>query len=245
MPKKLIALLFAINIVVCFSSCGNDNATEQIQKTTTNTPQNEVAPPVEEKQKGTEISSFDFVDKYISDNFFKNDIDDKEITVSNLIVDGYEIDKDGNTKIYCLAYSPEKSLIYLSDIYRMGMYGAQSESNIDTNIDESNFQLGSKKLSWVKKGRFDGNGPRFYPDMNGFLIVLEDPKKIKGLLCYDGSKSDFNTFKSYYSAPNCKYTDVINIKGTYKIKSHVESSVEHCCPKFIFENCSFTKKEIN
>ena len=242
---KVIVVFTVCNFFLCFSSCNNNPPVENKIQTTDSITKKAANDTIEDKEKVQEITSFDFIDKFRSDNFFKDDMNSKTILLTNLIVDGYEIDNNGSVKLYCLAYSPEKSLVYLSDLYRMAIYSSQSKSNIDTSIDESVFQVGSKRLSWVKHGRFDGDGPRFLPDMQGFLIVLDIPKTIKELSCYNGALSDFNTIKNYYATPNCKYTDVINVKGTFKKESHFESSSEHCCPKFIFEGCTYTKQKIN
>jgi hypothetical protein len=240
---KYILMFVSIGIICGVSSCGSDNQTDEPKSTYT--PVNTLPASNVDKENIQEVSSFDFIDKYSSDNFFKTDIDGKEIKITDLLVDGYQIDNNGNAKLYCLAFSPEKSLIYLSHSYlqKFGQYRSKSR----LNENESHFLLGDKELSFIVDSMqltSDGNSHWEYSAdcEHFFLVVLNNAKEIKGLTSYNGSVQDFNICKSYYSPqPYYKFSDLINVTGVFHIKSEVESSVEHCCPKYIFEDCTFTR----
>lgn len=246
---KAVLFIFTFNLIVCLSSCENDTKSE-IKDTSANeaTLANEAASANEVKEQVQEISSFNFIDKYKSDNFFKNDVNGKKISVTNLIVDGYEIDDNGDAKLYCMAYSPEKSLIYLSRNYIQVLGQYRSKSRL--NEKGSHFLLDDKELSFVVDSAMlkSENGDTHWDYgancENFFLIVLTNPKDIKELASYNGSVQDYNICKSFYTVqPYYKYSDLIDITGVFNVKSSIKSSVEHCCPQYAFEDCSFTKRK--
>jgi len=204
--------LFVLSCFIIFSSC-DDSENYQSSE-----------PTIETANSVPMLSSFDFIKNIKSDNFYSHDINGKKISVSNLIVNGYSIDGDGNAKIICMAYSPEKSKIYLANRYS-SVYGRLYDG---TNLF---FQVGNKNLEWLKDGNYDGMANRPFPMCYDFIIALSNPKDIENLSFYNGSISENNFAPLKYNNRYYRFMDVVSIEGNF---DYSEGS-------FLFKNSVFKK----
>lgn len=181
MNKFLKPTAFTLLIVLLFS-CSNRNMNP------VNIPEEAADTEVKNEEIKT-MTSFEFIDSYNKDVFFSDDNLDKEIEITDFLIEGYKYNqRESTSMLYCTPYDKSTST--------SPCYNSVQEMATKT--------LNGKpiKMILMDKG-YD------------IVVYLSNPKDLKKLKIFNPSEEFASTNKRIYPEIS-EIQDLKNIKCTYK-----------------------------